>query len=117
MFDVFPIIFGLMFIFVSGFIIFTIVKNVSQWNKNNNSPRLSTQATIVTKRESVTHHHNSNNDMFMDSTHTSYYVTFEVPSGDRMELLVSASDFGMLAQGDRGNLSFQGTRYLSFERQ
>ncbi len=50
------------------------------------------------------------------STFTSYYVTFQVESGDRMELTVSGSDYGMLVQGDIGKLSFQGTRYLGFER-
>lgn len=50
------------------------------------------------------------------STSTSYYVTFEVESGDRMELHVSGSEYGMLAEGDYGQLTFQGTRYLDFVR-
>ena len=33
-----------------------------------------------------------------------------------MELHVSGSEYGMLAEGDRGFLTFQGTRYLGFER-
>ncbi|MBS7029426.1 MAG: DUF2500 domain-containing protein [Faecalibacterium prausnitzii] len=44
------------------------------------------------------------------------YVTFQVESGDRMELEVDGSDYGMLVEGDIGKLSFQGTRYLGFER-
>ena len=47
---------------------------------------------------------------------TSYYVTFQVESGDRMEFSVSGAEYGMLIEGDRGRLSFQGTRYLGFER-
>ena len=50
------------------------------------------------------------------STFTSYYVTFQVESGDRMEFEVDGSDYGLLVQGDIGKLSFQGTRYLGFER-
>jgi len=115
MFGAFPIMFLIMFFLVFGIIIFVILKGILQWNKNNNSPRLSTEATIVTKREDVSHHHSSNNDM-MDSTSTTYYVTFQVPSGDRMELHVSGSEFGMLAEGDVGTLTFQGTRYISFIR-
>ena len=38
-------------------------------------------------------------------------------SGDRMELRLSGAEYGMLAEGDRGRLTFQGTRYLSFERE
>ena len=46
----------------------------------------------------------------------SYYVTFQVESGDRMEFHVTGQQFGLLLEGDQGNLSFQGTRYLGFER-
>jgi hypothetical protein len=45
-----------------------------------------------------------------------YFVTFQVESGDRMELVVNGSEYGMLAEGDFGELIFQGTRYLSFTR-
>lgn len=47
---------------------------------------------------------------------TSYYATFQVESGDRMELHVSGAEYGMLAEGDTGKLTFQGTRYLGFVR-
>jgi hypothetical protein len=50
------------------------------------------------------------------STSTSYYVTFEVESGDRMELHVEGHEYGLLVEGDKGDLSFQGTRYLGFVR-
>ena len=52
----------------------------------------------------------------IEHTFTTYYVTFQVESGDRMELTVSGPDYGMLVEGDIGKLSFQGTRYLGFER-
>ncbi len=48
---------------------------------------------------------------------SSYYVTFQVESGDRMELSIRGSGYGMLAEGDVGIFSFQGTRYLGFERE
>jgi hypothetical protein len=47
---------------------------------------------------------------------TLYYVTFQVESGDRMEFRLSGREYGMIVEGDRGRLTFQGTRYLSFER-
>ena len=34
-----------------------------------------------------------------------------------MELQMSGSEYGLLVEGDAGMLSFQGTRYLGFERQ
>ena len=51
------------------------------------------------------------------SVHTSYYVTFQVVSGDRMEFSVSGSEYGILVEGDYGKLSFQGTRFLEFKRE
>jgi len=50
------------------------------------------------------------------TTSTTYYATFQMESGDRMELRLDGYEYGMLAEGDRGKLSFQGTRYLSFEK-
>ena len=44
------------------------------------------------------------------------FERYSMMGGDRMELTVSGSDYGMLAEGDIGKLSFQGTRYLGFER-
>ena len=61
----------------------------------------------------VSRHHTDNTMMH---TFTTYYATFQVESGDRMELEVDGSDYGMLVEGDIGKLMFQGTRYLGFER-
>lgn len=96
-----------------GVIIAVIVKSLITWHKNNNSPRLIVDAEIVTKRISVSHNMHGNE---AHVSHTWYYVTFQVESGDRMELSVSGQEYGMLAEGDRGRLTFQGTRYLGFER-
>ena len=89
-----------------------IGRNIAEWSKNNASPRLSVDARVVTKRTSVHHHHHKNH-----TSHShSYYVTFEVESGDRMELRVDGDEYGLLVEGDQGLLTFQGTRYLGFER-
>ena len=111
-FGMFGVMFTLMFILVFGIFVVTIVRGIGQWNKNNNSPRLTVPATVVSKRTNVSHHHHDHH------THhsTSYYVTFQVDSGDRMELHMTGQEYGMLVEGDKGNLTFQGTRYLSFER-
>lgn len=113
----FEIMFMLMFFLVFGMILFTIIKGIGQWSRNNNSPRLTVQATVVSKRGDVSHHHHHDaNGIGHGTTSTTYYVTFQVASGDRMELCVSGREYGMLVEGDYGDLTFQGTRYLSFER-
>ena len=106
------IMFYIVFFFVISVFVVGAVKGISQWHKNNNSPRLTVTATVVAKRTNVTHHHHEHHVHHS----TSYYATFQVESGDRMELHLSGSEYGLLAEGDVGKLSFQGTRYLGFER-
>jgi hypothetical protein len=115
MFDVFPVIFGIVFLLIASVIVFTAIKGIGQWNKNNNSPRLTVAATVVAKRTNVSQHHHGTDSMH-HHTSTSYYVTFQVESGDRMELHVAGQEYGLLIEGDRGQLTFQGTRYLGFSR-
>ena len=117
MFNAFGIMFTIVFVLVIGTFIVIAVKGIGQWNKNNHSPRLTVPATVVVKRTNVSHHrHGGVNDHHHHHTSTSYYVTFQVESGDRMELHVAGTEYGLLIEGDRGNLTFQGTRYLGFDR-
>ena len=113
-FNLFPVMFVIVFVIIIGMFILTAVKGIGTWNKNNNSPRLTVSAVVVAKRTDVSHHHSENS---VHSSSTWYYATFQVESGDRMEFSVSGAEYGLLAEGDQGKLSFQGTRYLSFERE
>ena len=118
-FNIMGVFVTLIFVVVIGMFIVIAVKGISQWNKNKHSPRLTVPATIVAKRTNVSRHHHHNHHgtgMHHTSTSTTYYVTFQVESGDRMELHVAGHEFGLLIEGDRGMLTFQGTRYLGFER-
>lgn len=118
-FSVFPIVFTIVFVLILGLIIARVVQGAAEWNRNNNSPILTVEARVVAKRTSVSHHHNHLNNgdnMHHMTTSTSYYVTFEFESGDRLELYVPNSEFGYLVEGDMGRLTFQGTRYKGFER-
>ena len=114
-FALFGIFFCIVFLLVIGVFVFALVKGLSTWNKNNQSPKLTVPATVVAKRTNVSRHHTAGN-MHHHHVSTSYYVTFQVSSGDRMELHMSGQEYGLLIEGDHGNLSFQGTRYLGFER-
>ncbi len=107
-FSMFFIIFAL----IIGTFIVMAVKGIGTWNRNNQSPRLMVDAVIVSKRMDVRHHRQANHS----GSSTSYYVTFQVESKDRMEFSVTGTEYGMLAEGDQGKLSFQGSRYLSFAR-
>lgn len=115
-FDLFGVMFTIVFVLVIGMFIATAVRGIRQWNRNNHSPRLTVPATVAAKRTNVSNRTGGANGHHHHHTSTSYYVTFQFESGDRIELSVAGHEYGMLIEGDSGNLSFQGTRYLGFER-
>lgn len=120
--SIFSILFFLMFILFVVVFFVLLIKNIKEFHSNNKSPRLSVDAVAVAKRTDVSHqHHMNGGDMTgahgsYTTSSTTYYITFEVESGDRMEFSVSSFDYGMTAEGDRGKLRFQGTRFLGFDR-
>ncbi len=94
-------------IFVFGTIIFTFVR-IAKNNKINDAlPKVTVSAKAVSKRAHVFGRRHAS---------TCYYVTFELDGGERTELSVFGSVYGMIAEGDEGMLTFQGTRFLGFER-
>ena len=106
------------------FILFAVmlVKGAAQWSKNNNSPRLTVECVVVDKRtETMMHQMPVAGDAsgahgYHTTTDTTHFVTFQVESGDKIEFTVSGSEYAQLAEGEQGKLTFQGTRYLGFER-
>ena len=110
-------IFAVFAIIIVSFIV-AAVKGIGTWHKNTNSPRLTVNAAVVSKRQNTTvhHHHDSNTGGMHNRSSTTYYATFQFDSGDRLELHVPGREYGMMAEGDVGNLTFQGTRYLGFDR-
>ena len=118
MFSIIPVIVLIGFLLVFGIIILRLIQGAQQWKRNNASPVLTVDATVVTKRADVHHYHNNagTNNMHHSSSSTTYYVTFEVASGDRMEFQTMDTEYGLLVEQDAGKLTFQGTRYLGFER-
>lgn len=101
------VLIALGFIFVFGTIIFTFV-HIAKNNKINDAmPKVTVNARVVSKRAHVFGRRHAS---------TCYYVTFELDGGDRTELSVFGSVYGMIAEGDEGALTFQGTDFLEFER-
>lgn len=119
-FSVIPIIIFAGFAVTFIIILIIIVKNIRTWNSNNKQPRLVVPAVIVSKRTDVSRSsHMSNTSgipQYNDYSTTFYYVTFQFESSDRMEFRVNGNEYGLLAEGDKGKLCFQGTRYLGFSR-
>lgn len=117
----FDTMFTIVFMLIIAVFLIVIVKSIGQWDKNNHSPRLEVEAKVISKRQEVSEHRHANaGDVtgahgYHTTVSTSYYVTFQVASTDRMEFSVSGGEYGRIAEGDYGKLRFQGTRYLGFE--
>ena len=122
-FSLFQILFYIGFAAVLVIFLVQAFRGLKTWNQSNNSPRLSVPASVVAKRTNVSYHRHANaGDAtgahgYHTGSSTTYYATFQVESGDRMEFHISGQQYGMLVEGDHGKLSFQGTRFLNFERQ
>ena len=95
----FEFMYILVFLIIVVSIISQIIRGVGQWNKNNQSPRLTVDATIITKRINVTYNNNVNE--FGYTSTSTYYVTFEVQSGDRIEFCVCGKLFNKVLYYER----------------
>lgn len=95
-------------ILIFGVVLFVVIKVFSESARNKKMPVIQVKAVVVSKRTKTSGHSNT--------TFTKYYATFELENRERMELAVSGTEIGMLAEGDAGMLTFQGTKYLAFER-
>lgn len=113
-FQVVNIMSTLIFLMVMGMMIGALVHNISRWSKNEKSPRLTVEANVVAKR--TAHRRTMSNKRCSGRDYTNYYATFQFESGDRLELELQGREYGMIVEGDKGKLTFQGTRYLGFER-
>ncbi|NQX43868.1 DUF2500 domain-containing protein [Paenibacillus tritici] len=106
----FPFILKLVLLMIAGYVIYTIVMMIKTWITNYTSPVQSNVVSVVAKRTEVW-----GGRGYM-GTHTSYYVTFEFQGGQRRELQVKPKAYATMVEGDRGNLSYQGSRFTGFER-
>ncbi|WP_136605867.1 DUF2500 domain-containing protein [Paenibacillus dokdonensis] len=117
MFDFFGKVMPIFFAVIIGIIILSAGRGLLQWGRNNKQAVLTVDSRIVSKRTEINqHHHHEPNDHMSSRTNTTYYITFEVESGDRMEFTVNGQEYGLCAEGDSGRLTFQGTRFKGFER-
>ena len=112
-FSVFEIIFKLIFVMAVGIVVAKLIGYWLQWNQNQQLPRLTVFAKVVSKRTSIIYLSETDHDHISKR----YFVTFEVANGGKMEFSVSGPEFRALAEEDKGSLSFQESRYLGFERE
>ncbi|WP_425447365.1 DUF2500 domain-containing protein [Dethiothermospora halolimnae] len=116
MFGGLPPFFGIIFMMIIIIVIINIVKGVSEWHNNNQQPVLTVDAKVVSKRSHVSRHSHNHDGHVHNTRSTTYYITFEFDSNDRVELKVPSNKYGYIVEGDKGKLTFQGTRFHDFKR-
>jgi hypothetical protein len=105
-----PLFIGLVFVVVLGAFAVAFIRAMTRWSRNNAAPLETVPAVVVTKRGQVI---GGSGD---SSASTSYFATFEIRGGERLEFGLSGQDYGQLVENDRGRLTHQGTRYKGFTR-
>lgn len=111
-----PPIFMIFFIVILGFFIFNVVTSITRYSRNASSPILTTKARVIAKRTHISNHNDMHNEHHHHHTTTRYYATFETEAGQRMELVLSGEEYGLLVEGDEGMLIYQGEWYKKFDR-
>jgi len=115
---IFMVAFTLICVFIIGSILVKVIGGLSQWSENNQQPVLTVPARVVTKRTALSVYSNSDGTTHhRTNSSTSYFATFEFSTGARKEFELSASEYGLVAEQDVGQLTFQGTRYQGFSRE
>lgn len=115
--DLFMLMFFVIFFLAICTIMFSLISSISEHNKNRKQPIVPTQAKVISKFQDVTNHltHSQHNNT-MSHTNTNYYIAFEFSNHERVQFKVSKLEFGKIIEGDVGILTFQGSRFISFER-
>ena len=73
----FEIMFFLVFAIIIGTFIFTFISGISRWNKNNQSPRLTVESKIVSRRADTRVHHHNHANGTPHTTRSTRYLGFE----------------------------------------
>ena len=76
---------------------------------NFRAPLRSSPAKVVSRRTDVS----GNSD---GPVSTTYYVTFQFHDGSRTEISVSGYEYGIICEGDVGELKYKGTWFKGFHR-
>ncbi|MEI2775192.1 MAG: DUF2500 domain-containing protein [Tetrasphaera sp.] len=90
-------------------IMLAVIRGVRRSAANRRAPLLNRPATVVAKRTGISGGGNS-------SASSHYFATFEFPDRSREEFGLRGEDYGLLAEGDQGTVTTQGTRFHGFQR-
>lgn len=97
-------LFGIAIVFIALFGV-VFYKKWAENKKNEGKPIETKAVKVVTKRNIM------NNNPNVGS-----FVLFEFDDGSRQELSINANTSSTIAENDTGMLTYQGTKFIKFER-
>lgn len=110
-------LFMILFIVVIGAMVAYVL---FRWLKDRSSPRITTMAEIISKETNKVRHRSKREAGIGRRTTYSneYYVTFQLAHGDTLKLFIRIeAEYERLQEGDKGKLTYQGKRYIGFEKE
>lgn len=110
MFKVFNILFFFVFIAIVGTFLYQILKKFLRRQKDDHSPVITVPACVTEK------HTGKISRIGTAVKSTAYFAVFQTESGEKLEFQMQSSEYSLLTEKNKGNLKYQGTRYLGFER-
>lgn len=102
------------FVCIIGIISIQGKKKLNEWKENRKCPRLTHDAAIITKRTNIVQYQIKGKKIWHDVV--TYHMTFQIPNDEQVELCIPYKVYRILFDGDKGNLTFQGTKFFAFER-
>lgn len=78
----------------------------ARWFRNESTPVRRVSAIVIHMRRKK----------HLRTHHCSYHVTFSAENGEQIELRLKYDEYNAMDVGDKGTLTYQGTRYKGFER-
>jgi hypothetical protein len=91
-------------------VVLSVIRAVRRSRVIRMAPKLEAEARIIEKRASTVGGGSA-------GAGETFFVTFQLFDGSRIELPMPASEAALLVIGDEGNLGWQASRYLGFTRE
>jgi len=111
-----PILIGLVFAAILGTAAYQLIKKTRQSSRDDSLPVLTALATVSGTRTNTITQPADINPKYKVEPSTKFFATFRLQAGQSLEFELSNVQFAPLAEGQQGTLTFQGTRYLGFEK-
>lgn len=112
----FEIVLHIAFAITMAIAIAMIVVGIIRLKRKIHFPKYTVNATVVSKRAKARRHGKKTDTGTQIVTDTFCYVTFKESDMNILELKVSVNEYMALNKGESGKLTFQGAKFLGFEK-